>query len=93
MVRIQVEMSAEDQERFSTQARREGKTLDAWLISVGRQHSAQLAAPADDRFQSVEELMAFLKECRANSGLEREPEWEEHLRNMHDSRIQGIPGV
>lgn len=93
MVRIHLEIPEDESERFASQAAREGMALEAWLISVARKHSPQLAAPADDRFQSVEELMAFLEECRANSGLEREPEWEEHLRNMHDSRIQGIPGV
>ncbi len=93
MATIQIEIPEKDRERFAEQAEREGKTLEAWLISVARQHSPRSAAPADDRFQSIEELMAFLEECRANSGLEREPEWEVHLRNMHESRIQGLPGV
>ena len=96
MVRIQVEMSAEDQERFAAQAQREGKTLDAWLVKIARQHVAEPDAADDDapdRFESIEELMDFLEECRANSGLEREPDWEEHLRNINDSRIQGLPGI
>ncbi len=93
MATIQLVVPEEDRERFAEQAEREGMALETWLISVARQHSPQLAAPADDRFQSVDELMAFLEECRAKSGLEREPEWEVHLRNMHESRIQGLPGV
>lgn len=93
MATIQLVIPEEDRQRFAEQAQREGKTLDAWLISVARQHSPQPEPPADDRFQSVEELMAFLEECRANSGLEREPDWEVHLRNIHESRIQGLPGV
>ena len=93
MATIQLDIPEEDRERFVKQAEREGKTLDAWLISVGRQHSPRPEPPANDRFQSVEELMEFLEECRANSRLEREPDWEVHLRNIHESRIQGLPGV
>ena len=128
MVRIQVEMSEEDRERFSEQAEREGKTLEAWLVSVGRQRATNPSAQpkdAPDRFESVEDLMDFLEECRANSGLkpeldtvestrgfasvdeleeffrwcdslqdgEREPDWEEHLRNINASRREGLPDV
>ena len=93
MATIQFEITEEDRERFAKQAEREGMALDAWLISVARKHSPQPTAPADDRFRSVEELMAFLHECSANSGLEREPDWEEHLKNIDESRRQGLPDV
>lgn len=93
MATIHLALSEEDRERFAKQAEREGKTLDAWLISVARQHSPQLAAPADDRFQSVEELRAFFREIAANAGPGPEPDWEEHLRNIEESRRQGLPEV
>ena len=93
MATIQFEITEEDRERFAKQAEREGMALDAWLISVARQHSPQATAPAGDQFRSVEELMAFLHECSANSGLEREPDWEEHLRNIEESRRQGLPEI
>ena len=52
MATIQIDIPEEDRERFVRQAQREGKTLDAWLISVGRQHSPRPEPPSDDRFQS-----------------------------------------
>ena len=91
MATIQLVIPEEDRERFARQAEREGKTLEAWLISVARQHSPPSITKEPERFKSVEELMAFLKECSANSGLEREPDWEEHLRNIDESRRQGLP--
>ena len=39
MVSVPVEMSEEDRRRCSEQAKREGKTLDARPVWVGRQHS------------------------------------------------------
>ena len=96
MATIQLEIPEEERERFAKQAELEGKTLDAWLITVARQHVADKAPrqkETSDRFESVEELMAFLEECSANSGLEREPDWEEHLRNIDESRRQGLPDV
>ena len=93
MATIQFEITEEDRERFAKQAEREGMALDAWLISVARRHSSQPTTPAGDQFRSVEELMAFLHECSANSGLEREPDWEEHLRNIEESRRQGLPEI
>ena len=38
MATIQFEITEEDRERFAKQAEREGMALDAWLISVARQH-------------------------------------------------------
>ena len=93
MATIQFEITEEDRERFAKQAEREGMALDAWLISVARKHSPQPTAPADDRFRSVEELRAFFQEIAANAGPGPEPDWDEHLRNIDESRRQGLPEV
>ena len=96
MATIQFEITEEDRERFAKQAEREGMALDAWLISVARQHVVYWEPQpkqSSSRFESVEELMAFLHECSANSGLEREPDWEEHLQKIDESRRQGLPDV
>ena len=93
MATIQFEITEEDRERFAKQAEREGMALDAWLISVARRHSSQPTTPAGDQFRSVEELRAFFREIAANSGPRPEPDWEEHLRNIDDSRRQGLPDV
>lgn len=93
MATIHLALSEEDRERFAKQAEREGKTLDAWLISVARQHSPKSKSPENDRFRSVEELRAFFREIAANAGPWPEPDWEEHLRNIEESRRQGLPEV
>ena len=93
MATIQLDIPEEDRERFVRQAEREGKTLDAWLISVARQNSPQPEPPSDDRFRSVEELRAFFREIAANAGPGPEPDWEEHLKNIDESRRQGLPEV
>ena len=96
MATIQLVITEEDRQRFAEQAQREGQTLGTWLISVARQHVVNWEPKprqTSSRFESVEELMAFLHECSANSGLEREPDWEEHLKNINESRRQGLPDV
>ena len=93
MPTIQLVVSEEDRRRFTLQAAHDGKRLEEWLIFIARQHSPEPPPPTRDRFKSAEELMAFLKKCSAESGLEREPDWEEHLRNIDESRRQGLPDV
>lgn len=93
MVKIHLEISEEDRERFARQAEREGKTLDAWLVSVARQHSPMPPAKEYDRFKSVEELRALFRDINARSGPGPEPDWEEHLRNMDESIREGLPDV
>ncbi|MCY3691811.1 MAG: hypothetical protein OXI54_13405 [Chloroflexota bacterium] len=92
MVRIELEIPEDERERFARQAEREGKTLDAWLISVARQHSAP--KPKEGKpFQSREEIWAYFHQISGQDGPEREPDWEEHLRNMDESIRQGLPDV
>jgi hypothetical protein len=76
------------------QAKREGKTLDAWLISVARESVAEPdpSKPAR-KFESVEELRGYLRAHSALDGPERELDWDEHLRNMDASIRKGLPDV
>ena len=57
--------------------------------------SAWLRAAAEDRigrrqrgkpFASVDELNEFFAECDARAGPEPEPDWEEHLAIINESR-------
>lgn len=43
-----------------------------------------------DRLLSLEELEAFFRECNAKAGPGREPDWDEHLAAMRESRLWGI---
>ena len=93
MVKIQLEISEEDREDFARQARMEGMLLDAWLVKVARQRVETPRPDKQARFKSLEELEAFWKWCDAQNNLEREPDWEEHLRNMDESIREGLPDV
>ena len=44
-------------------------------------------------FESAEELQAFFRACDATAGLEREPDWEEHLEVINRSRESGTSGT
>ena len=93
MVRIQLEISEADREDFARQARLEGLMLGAWLVKVARQ---RVETPRPDQrapFQSREEVYAFFREISGQDGPEREPDWEEHLRNMDESIREGLPDV
>ena len=78
----------EDRDRFLAQANREGMTLSSWLRAAAHERldsqrqATHLGSPA--------ELEAFFRECDANAGPGREPDWEEHLATMRESRLGGI---
>ena len=92
MARVEIEMSDEERERFVRQSEREGKTLSAWLISVAWQHLAEPKVRKRTRtFESPEEIRAYLRAHSDLDKLEREPDWEEHLRIMDLSKRQGLP--
>ena len=88
MARVQLIIPDEDRDRFFSQAKREGMTLSAWLRAAAReclesrQHVKHFGSPA--------ELEAFFRECNAQAGPGREPDWEEHLAVMRESRLRGI---
>ena len=90
MARVQLIIPDEDRDRFFSQAKREGMTLSAWLRAAAREclESRQHVK----HFGSAAELEAFFRECNAQAGPGREPDWdwEEHLAVMRESRLRGI---
>lgn len=86
MVRVQVEMSEEDRERFSEQAKREGKTLDAWLVSVGRQ-SVDEPAPVDRESQ----LEPTNGETKVGVGQSILDIFDELHGSMPEGALDGLP--
>ena len=62
-------------------------TLSAWLRAAAHQRlgDKQKSQP----FQSVEELHDFFCECDEIEGPESEPDWEQHLRVIEQSRRRG----
>ena len=91
MARVQLVMADEDRARFVDQARREGMSLSAWMRAAARERlekrqSARL-------FQSPEDVEEFFRSCAAVDGPEIEPDWDEHLRVMNESRAVGATGT
>ena len=84
MAKVQLVIPDEDRDRFVQQARREGLTLSAWLRAAAR-------ARLEDRqrselFQSPADLEKFFMASDTLDGPEVEPEWDEHLSAIAESR-------
>ncbi len=84
MARVQLLIPDEDRDRFVHQARVEGMSLSAWLRAAAHQRlvDKQCAVP----FESAEDLQRFFRECDALDGPQAEPDWEEHLEVINESR-------
>ena len=91
MARFQLIIPDEDHDRFAYQARLEGMTLSGWL-----------RAAAEDRIERRERLKPFTSSVDvreffqahddSGSGL-REPDWEEHLKTLRESKLAGSSGT
>ncbi len=87
MARVQLVIPDEDRDRFLYQARREGMTLSAWLRTAARERLKE-----QQRFEPFEcpaDFEIFFEKCDALEGPESEPEWEEHLGVVYESRRRG----
>ena len=87
MARVQLVMADEDRDRFVHQARQEGMSLSAWLRAAA--HERLKRRLSVKQFQSPEDVEAFFRSCAVLKGPETEPEWNEHLRVMSESRSRG----
>ena len=89
MARVQLIIPDEERDRFVHEARREGMTLSAWLRAAGRQRlkERERAEP----FESPADVRAFFAACDTLEGSESEPEWEDHLKVIAESRRGGAP--
>ncbi len=91
MARVQLIIPDEDRDRFVHQARREGLTFSAWLRAAARERLEARQRP--ERFESSEDLKRFFEGCAEREGPGVEPDWEEHLRTLHESMTGGLPSV
>ena len=91
MARVQLVIPDEDRDRFARQARREGMTLSAWLRAAARKRLE--AQQRCEPFESEADLPAFFRECDALAGPASEPDWEEHLAVIAESRRRGAAGA
>ena len=91
MARVQLIIPDEDKARFVRQARKEGLTFSAWLRAAARERLEKRQRA--QRFESPEDLQRFFEECDAREGPGKEPDWDEHLQTLHESKTSGLPGV
>ena len=91
MARVQLVMADDDRDRFVHQARQEGMSLSAWLRAAARERLEKRKIVK--LFQSPEEVEEFFESCAALAGPETEPDWDEHLRVMSESRGRGVAGT
>ncbi len=87
MARVQLVMPDHDRELFVDQARREGMSLSAWLRAAARERLEKRQRVK--QFETPEDVMEFFRSCAALDGPETEPDWDDHLRVMNESRRQG----
>ncbi len=87
MSRIHFIVSDADKIGYQGQARREGKSLGAWLREAAPEKlaSARLAG----RF-TREELKAPNARCDADTAGQKEPDWQEQKRLIAESKISGL---
>ena len=91
MARVQLVIPDADRDRFIYQARREGMTLSAWIRAAAHQRLQQ--EQVSSAFQDPADLDRFFGECDVLEGPSREPEWDEHLAVISESRLRGATGT
>ena len=91
MARVQLIIPDEDRDRYVRQAKHEGLTFSAWLRAAAQ--SRLETQQRVKRFQSSEDLDRFFQKCDEREGPGREPDWEEHLQTIHESKTAGLPDV
>ncbi|MDP9021399.1 MAG: antitoxin [Actinomycetota bacterium] len=87
MPRIQVIVDEPEREAFRTQAEAEGRSLSEWLREAGRERLAR-SQPAELRTR--EDLERFFTGCDERE-TGREPDWDQHLEVIAQSRGSGLP--
>ena len=91
MARVQLLIPDDDRAQFVRQARRERMTLSAWLRAAARDRLE--AGQRAERFESPEDLKRFFERCAEREGPGVEPDWEEHLAVLNESKTRGLPYV
>ena len=87
MARIHFIVKETAKTRYQDQARREGKSLGAWI----REAADEKLTSARPRKFTVEELREFNAKCDARHPPgAREPDWPEIKRIIADSKIAGL---
>ena len=87
MARIHFVVKELDKARYQNQARRENKSLGAWLREAAEE---KLAATTRSGWFTLDDLRRFNAECDARETGKQEPDWEVHKRTITGSKVRGI---
>jgi hypothetical protein len=85
-VRIQVIVDESEAARFKSHAKKESKSLSAWLRDAGRkalQESREI-----ESLCNVEALQSFFERCNERE-QGREPDWDEHKQLIREGYRTG----
>jgi CRISPR/Cas system CSM-associated protein Csm2 small subunit len=90
IVRVQVLIEENEREAFRQVAEQEGKSLSGWMreSALDRLEATKTAG----KITSTADLRRFFKACDLRE-KGREPDWEEHLKVMEESRKTGRSGT
>ena len=91
MPRIHLVVSGPDRTRYAAAARREGKTLSAWLRAAAADRLERRAGA--ERFRTEDDVWRFFAGRDAEAGCGAEPDWKQHLAVMRASRSRGASGT
>ena len=87
MARVQLIIPDKDRDRFVHQAYLEGMTLSGWLRAAAEERINQKERLKP--FTSSEEVREFFLAYDESESSGREPDWEESLRILHESKTSG----
>ena len=91
MARVQLIIPDEDRDRFAHHARLEGMSLSRWLRAAAEDRIERRERPKP--FTSSTDVREFFRTLDdSGSGL-REPDWEEHLKTLRESKLAGSSGI
>ena len=84
MARFQLIIRDEDKSRYIHQARKEGLTLSAWLRAAAEERFERKSRT--DPFESIADMKEFFYKCDKLESDGTEPDWEQHLFVIQDTR-------
>lgn len=87
VARVQLIIPDKDRDRFVHQAYLEGMTLSGWLRAAAEERIQRRERLKP--FTSSEEVREFFLAYDERQSGGREPDWEDHLRILHESKTSG----
>ena len=88
MARVQLIIPDEEKGQYIHQARKEGLTLSAWLRVAAKERLERNTR--NDPFESIAEIKQFFAKCDKLESGGTEPDWEQHLFVIDETRKRGM---